>query len=102
MSRGWQVCRRKSETWRRRAPRNASNFYTSRLLVEALEDRRLLTTASDVEVDSSYVPTSLIVQFRDGASSAGSLAAYSAGNLVGDGWAIAPGVREVQLNEGAD
>src|SRR5436190_10162955 len=97
--RGWQP--------RRGATRRLARMrFHARPLLESLEERRLLTTAgglsSPLMIDSSAAPSSLIVQYRAGTGSAGSLAAYVTGGNVGDEWAIAPGMREVQLNAGID
>src|SRR5262245_23076271 len=75
---------------------------STRPVVEMLEDRRLLAVERGLEIDPTYEPTSLIVQFREGTSSAGSLAAYVAGNQLGEEWDVAPGLREVDLNPGTD
>src|SRR5262245_18673596 len=92
-----------------RVRQRPSALLRRRLVVEFLEDRRLLAADRDIaapgglSVDpSQHRASSLIVQFRDGASSAGSLAAYSFGATLSAPWAVAPGLREVELNPGAD
>jgi subtilisin family serine protease/subtilisin-like proprotein convertase family protein len=92
---------------RRAAPRpSGHNSLFCRLRIETLEDRRLLTASytplSDIVVDSSVTPTALIVQFRPGESAVSSLAAYLSGTTTSQQWAIAPGMREVNLNGGVD
>src|SRR5262245_55432721 len=75
------------------------------LFIEGLEDRRLLAIAdqptidfSDLAVDSGpHRGSSLIVQFRDGASSPGSLAAHSLTSKLEPEWALTPGMRRVDL-----
>ena len=77
------------------------------LVVEPLEDRRLLTTTSDLSnltlEPGSHRAGSLLVQFRDGASSAGSLAAYQVtANVNDEEWSITPGLRRVEIDADAD
>jgi subtilisin family serine protease/subtilisin-like proprotein convertase family protein len=45
---------------------------------------------------------SFIVQLREGASTTGSLAAYSVGGKLDAPWQVAPGFREVELQPGTD
>src|SRR5262249_55781527 len=74
--------------------------------LESLQHRRLLTAAGNTSpqlaLDPNAAPTSLLVQYRDNASYASSLAAYQAGVNVDEEWAIAPSMREVKLNAGID
>lgn len=76
-----------------------------RRLLEALEPRNLLTTVPgasiSVELDHSYEPTALIVQFKQESQYAGSLRAHTAGNIAATQWEIAPGLREVTIAPGA-
>src|SRR5262245_2381126 len=96
---------------RRRTPsfqihRRDAALFLRRLVLESLEDRRLLTATGNalpqLALDPSAAPTSLLVQYRDNATYASSLAAYQAGANVDDQWAIAPTMREVKLNAGVD
>jgi len=84
----------------------AKRLVLRRFTVELLEDRRLLTAAGDVSpqlaFDSSEAPTSLLVQYRDDATYASTLAAYQAGSNVDEQWTIAPSMREVKLIAGVD
>src|SRR5262245_29303188 len=72
-----------------------------RLAVEPLEDRRLLAAVSDLTGSLSqlaidpgdYRSTSLLVQFRPGATTAA-----VAGTNLGAAWEIAPGLRAVTLD----
>ncbi len=81
-----------------------------RLFVESLEDRHLLAALTDgtaplssLDVDpTAHSTSSLIVQFRAGTSSPGSLAAYTATASVDSEWALTPGMRKVELNANAD
>jgi subtilisin family serine protease/subtilisin-like proprotein convertase family protein len=74
--------------------------------MEFLEDRRLLTAAGDTSpqlaLDATETPSSLIVQYRDSATHASSLAAYVAGSNVEQQWDIAPSMRQVKLTTGVD
>jgi subtilisin family serine protease/subtilisin-like proprotein convertase family protein len=101
MTRSCRSCRRTSDTARRPCWRcAAASISRRRLLVEWLEDRQLLTATPDLTIDPSTPPTALIVQYRDGSTTASSLAAYTAGSNVGTGWALVPGMREVDLSAG--
>src|SRR5688572_27965855 len=80
---------------------------TNRPLGERLEDRRLLAAMTelasaslgDLSLDtSSYRPTSLLVQYRDAAAAANSSAGSIAGTRLTSDWAIAPGLRKVELD----
>ena len=107
MNRGWAML------WRRFARRWFAQQRTpissrSSLFFESLEDRNLLSGTPGHSVRTDFVvgppseATSLIVQFRSGASSASSLAAYITGNSLGQDWAVAPGLRQVQVNPGVN
>jgi len=76
-----------------------------RLHVESLEDRRLLAAMATPALTfdaAQYRASSLIVQFRPGISSPGSLAAHLPTEKVNDEWLIAPGMRRVDLDPAAD
>lgn len=83
---------------------------TKRLLIETLEDRRLLAAItagtaplSALAVDhNEHSATSLIVQFKSGAVAPGSLAAYLTMAQLGAEWDITPGMRKVDLASNAD
>lgn len=82
-------------------------FCNKQLRLETLEDRRLLaadlSTLSSLTVDQeSFSDRALIVQFRDGTSSPGSLSAHSATRRLEAEWAITPGMRRVQIDPGSD
>src|SRR5437868_568473 len=97
MKRRWALARRTS-----RAARSVA-FAAPRLVLETLEDRRLLASFSDLSLDQSqHSASSLIVQFKDGSSSPGSLAAYLATAHVNSDWALTPGMRRVDLDSTAD
>src|SRR5262245_29017027 len=107
MNREWHL----RQVRRRRTPpfqilRGVPALFLRRLVLESLEDRRLLTAAGNTSpqlaLDPNAAPTSLLVQYRDNASYASSLAAYQAGVNVDEEWAIAPSMREVKLNAGID
>jgi serine protease len=94
--------RRGTNSWRK-AARRASNH--RRLRVESLEDRRLLaamTTPALTFDAAQHRASSLIVQFRPGISSPGSLAAHLSTEKVNDEWSIAPGMHRVDLDADAD
>src|SRR5207247_11011414 len=58
---------------------------------------------SDLWVDAAQHSTSsLIVQFKAGTSSPGSLAAYTATASLDPEWALTPGMRKVELDPNAD
>jgi subtilisin family serine protease/subtilisin-like proprotein convertase family protein len=112
---GWGIALRMWLTRRnprRRAPVSARPIRGAggrRLSVETLEDRRVLAALgsaasfSNLVADGgSFAAARLLVQYRDGASMAGSLGAYSLGSNVGSGWSLVPGLREVQLHAGVD
>lgn len=79
-----------------------------RPFLEALEDRRLLTVADPSSLTlpdlslREHRTDSLIVQFRDGASTPGSLAAHMLTANLQQEWKITPGMRRVNLNSTAD
>jgi len=83
---------------------------TKRLLIETLEDRRLLAALtpgtaplSALAVDQNeHSASSLIVQFKSGTNSPGSLAAYLTMAQLGAEWDITPGMRKVDLASNAD
>jgi subtilisin family serine protease/subtilisin-like proprotein convertase family protein len=109
MIRGWRFGRRKSARAHRGTPSsngtprsNGRHFFSAALVVETLEDRRLLASDAGLVVDPTAHVSSLIVQFRPGAGSASSLAAYAAGSQLGTPWSLTPGMREVHLNASAD
>ncbi|MBW8884625.1 MAG: hypothetical protein JF612_07575, partial [Planctomycetia bacterium] len=78
--------------------------------MEPLEDRRLMAALtngtaplSDLAVDASqHSASSLIVQFKAGTSSPGSLGAYMATTNLDPEWALTPGLRKVELDPRAD
>jgi subtilisin family serine protease len=79
------------------------------LFLEPLEPRQLLaadvSTAafSSLAVDNgNYSATSLLVQLRSCTSESSFTGAKFSGTKLGAEWAIAPGLRQVQLDEGAD
>src|SRR5262245_6688234 len=92
----------------RRRARSISRRRSSRLAVESLEDRRLLTVASAATFDDLAVDqgqsraSSLIVQFKSGLNSAGSLAAYVATAGMSSEWALTPGMRRVDFDPAMD
>src|SRR5262245_25374129 len=107
MNRGWLDRRARRRHGRHSAlPTSRRHTYSLRLQLERLEERRLLTAASEfsppLTADGDYAATSLIVQFRDGASTTGSLAAYMVGGDLGEEWSIAPGLRELSLDSGTE
>jgi serine protease len=81
-----------------------------RLHLEFLEDRRLL--AARIDAGSSFSrlaldpnqssASALIVQFKSGASSPGSLAAHVATAGLAPEWELTPGMRRVELGPGID
>src|SRR5262245_21371245 len=107
MTRGLDIWRK---SFRRKRTNRSSDCNRSifRLRMETLENRRLLATmvelpSSGFALDSSqHSAASLIVQFRDGASSAGSLGAYNATANVNPEWELTPGMRRVDLDPSAD
>src|SRR5687768_7291925 len=105
MSRGSKSSRRSSRAARLKVGRRDAR--PPRLLnVETLEERRVLSTLSNL-ADLSVEVTdrrsaSLLVQFRAGASSPGSLAAYQLTTNVDEEWSIVPGLRRVELDPAAD
>jgi subtilisin family serine protease/subtilisin-like proprotein convertase family protein len=79
------------------------------LVLESLEDRRLLTadlgasSFSKLGIDATtHRDSSFLVQFRPDASAASIAAAGIAGVNLGPEWSIAPGLREVSLQPGVD
>ena len=86
-----------------------SRRYVS-LQLEELEDRSLLASFSlpgdtppSILLDQSeHRPNSLIVQFRDGASAPGSLAAHLLTANLQPEWALTPGLRKVDVDPNAD
>lgn len=85
---------------------------TRRLCVESLEDRRLLTVnplppaalaLSEIAPDSrDHRAGSLIVQFRNGTASPGSLAAHLLTASLQPEWPLTPGMRRVDLSNSTD
>ncbi len=77
---------------------------TLRLLVENLEDRRLLAIASTdlPDIARDHRSGSLLVQFRDGASTPGSLAAHMLTTNVSPEWELTPGMRRVEFDTVSD
>jgi len=94
----------------RRNQRRAVRRREQVLLFEALESRFLLTATADdsrpvggVTVDPlAHSSSSLIVQFRPGASAPGSLSAYQAMQTVDPAWALTPGMHKVEINAISD
>jgi serine protease len=98
--------------WGRRPP--AARRYR-RLTIEGLEDRRVLSAdwnplgpsldgpAGGVLTSTGdYRSDALLVQFRPGSESPGSLAAHLLGGRVGEEWSLTPGLRRVELPPGVD
>src|SRR5687768_12109445 len=104
MSRGSWFPRRSAQATRR--CRLSVKPRRRRLNLESLEGRQLLAavnTLADLSLDSTaHRAGSLTVQYRDGASSAGSLAAHVATADQSEEWSIAPGFRRVDLDPAAD
>jgi len=79
-----------------------------RPFLETLEERRLLTVADSSNLalpdlaSHEHRADSLIVQFRDGASTPGSLAAHLLTANLQQEWTITPGMRRVDLTSAAD
>ena len=109
MTRGLDFWRRSSRSRPLHAQAGRRRSFC-RLGLESLEDRRLLATVapltgpqSDFTIDAGqHRGSSLIVQFREGTSSAGSLGAYVATANVNPEWALTPGMRRVDLDPAAD
>jgi serine protease len=95
---------------KRRRPLSPRASRNKRLSLETLEDRRLLAAVTsnpaalpDVAVDSGqHRAASLIVQFKNGASSPASMAAYAATANLGAEWTLTPGMRRVNLDPTTD
>ncbi len=91
-----------------RLPRNPPRF--RRPLLEPLEDRSLLASVPFPSLELPDSPLlarehragSLIVQFRDGATAPGSLAAHLLTANLAPEWQLTPGMRQVELNATAD
>ena len=101
-SKSWLSSTRQARRINRRHTAKSSRC---RLFVELLEDRRLLATASlnDLALDTGdHRASSLIVKFREGANSAGSLAAYVATANLDPEWSLTPGMHKVELDPSAD
>jgi len=92
-SRGRQVQNRKlSAQVRRRRGRQ--------LLLEGLEDRRVLAHVASLEIDpTQYDPSSILVRFRNEAAE-GRGASIVRGSEMGDQIAAVPGLRSVHLPQG--
>lgn len=100
----------RSHSYRRLHRNRRAKVSSSRqahLLFEPLEERRVLTASSgdlsDLATDTTqYRDSSLIVQFREGAVSPGSLAAYSSTVKLNSEWELTPGMRRVDVDPAAN
>jgi len=77
-----------------------------RLFIESLESRHLLAAVSaggdQLAIDTTTVATSILVQYRTGVTTPGSLGAYLLGANTDKQWGLVPGMRIVVPDAGVD